>query len=134
MFLLEGSNKWTPRKRGILPTEVGNPMKVTYNPVTTHLHIVSKSEKKITSKTKMKGEREYLIFKLSHQLCTPHNPRKGVQLFFHLQRPSRNLTTWMSADPSPCLEEKRSSDPRVFIKLSTVAELNWKQLAHTGIS
>ena len=46
VFYWRGSSKWTPRKVGILPTEVGNPAKVTCEPVTTHFHTVSEANGK----------------------------------------------------------------------------------------
>jgi hypothetical protein len=64
LILLEGSNKWTPRKLGIQPTEVGNPTRVTGKPGTTHLQTVSKM-KKINFKRKERTvRRAYLTFKL----------------------------------------------------------------------
>ena len=60
LFLLEGSNKWTPKKWGLYPPKWGVPLKVTYNlhqPTCTKL---VRSKYKTTSKAKGVGSRKYL--------------------------------------------------------------------------
>ena len=64
LFLLEGSNKWTPKKWGLNPPRWGVPLKETDKPVPTHYTESVRVKINFNFKEKEKEEGEYLQFKL----------------------------------------------------------------------
>ena len=58
--LLEGSNKWTPKKWGLYPPKWGVPLKVTYNMYQPTCMKLVRIKYKTTSKARGMGSRKYL--------------------------------------------------------------------------
>ena len=96
LFLLEGSNKWTPRKMGILPTEVGNPTKVMCEACDNPLAHSQYDKEKITSKPELRVEGIPDFWIEDPTSCAHHRDRQPAVLSSPtaFKKPNNFKVTW----------------------------------------